>query len=98
IFREDDVVRKALVGVEIELEIEVLVVSHALAEEGVDVGAVEGVCNFAGKGGVVLCALLAQVESRQFVRPSFTRKLVDGLVVDLLLLREEVVLSKEVGE
>src|SRR6185312_4880997 len=54
IFREDDVVRKALVGVEIELQIEVRVVTHALAEEGIDVGAVEGVCNFASEGGVVL--------------------------------------------
>ena len=46
-------------GVQVELEIKLCAAADALTEVGVDIGAVKGVGDFPGKGGVVLYTLLA---------------------------------------
>ena len=95
---EVEVVREALVSVEVELQVELRPAAVDVAEVGFEFGAVEGVDDLTGEGGEVLLALLTNVEARELVVEGGAREAGDGAAVDLFLLGGEVVLLEEVGE
>ena len=94
---EGEVMREAAVRVEVELEVLLRPVGMDVAKVLFELGAVEDVHDLAGEQGEGLAALAAEVEAGELVIKAGGIEAGDGALVDLLLLRVEVVLLEERG-
>ena len=83
--------------VEVELEVLLRPVGMDVAKVLFELGAVEDVHDLAGEQGEGLAALAAEVEAGELVIKAGGIEAGDGALVDLLLLRVEVVLLEERG-
>ena len=95
---EDEIVRKALVRVEIELQVLLRPVGVDIAEVLLEAGTLEDVDNLARELIEGVLAALAEIEARELVIERAVAEAGDGALVDVLLLRGEIVLLQETGE
>ncbi len=99
IAHERQIVRKSLVGIEIQLEIQlrpdVTVSSDDVIEVRFEVAAREDFQHLAGELFELVVSLVAQVEPRELVVPGAIGKLLDGALVDFLFLRAQLILFEE---
>src|SRR5580704_13437276 len=102
VIHESEVVRKTLIGTEIQAQIELrpneTVAPDDIAEIGYEIAALEYLYDLIGELLECVGTLVAQIEAREFVVPRAIRKLPNGALIDFLLLLIHLVLCQELRE